>query len=202
MSPPLLGDAQGHYRIHIVGNSGVGKSTVGAQLAEILGVPYISLDALFWKPGWEESSMDEFRQKVETALTAAQNGWVVDGNYINKLGSLLEENETDIIWLDPPLALYLPRLIFRTVRRLLRTGPPCSEGCDERLSQVLFSQESIIWWCLTQHRPARRRETANMARIGLGVGRDVENRKMRRLGGWGRELRAWLADVDRLVKDN
>ena len=110
---------------------------------------------------------------------------------------------TDLIFdsgLDPPLILYLPRLIVRTFLRMFRLRPPCSPGCPEMVSEVFFSKESIIWWCITQHRPVRARERARMAAIGFGVGRNVEGQKMRRIGGWGGELRAWFVDVRRMLQ--
>ena len=43
-------DLQAMARIHIVGASGTGTSTLGAALARRLGYPHIDADALFWKP--------------------------------------------------------------------------------------------------------------------------------------------------------
>ncbi|KAJ7182955.1 hypothetical protein C8R43DRAFT_868626 [Mycena crocata] len=203
--PPLIGDGHGNYRVHLVGNSGkphlIGQlTTVGRQLAAILGVPAISLDAYFWKPGWEQSTNDEMRQKVEQALAKSPNGWVVDGNYRSRIGTFVGDQATDVIWLDPPFLLYLPRLVVRTFLRMFRLQEPCSPGCPEMVWEVFFSKESIIWWCITQHGPVRRRESARFAEIGLGVGSNVQGQKMRRLGGWGGELRAWLIDVQRMLQ--
>jgi hypothetical protein len=156
--------------------------------------------------------------KVGVALANAPNGWVVDGNYTHRIGTIVEDSATDVICahfpctpltddadrlilgLDPPLALYLSRLIWRTFLRLLRLRAPCSPGCPEMVSEVFFSKESIVWWCITQHQPARDRERAKMALIGIGVGSDVDNQKMRRIGGWGAELRAWFNDVKRMLQ--
>ncbi|KAJ7866938.1 hypothetical protein B0H14DRAFT_2347198, partial [Mycena olivaceomarginata] len=198
--PPLVGDAHGNYRVHIVGNSGKPVSTLGRQLADILGLPFISLDALFWKPGWEQSTNDELRSKVEHALAKCPNGWVVDGGFTSKIGTIVEDASTDVIWLDPPLALYLPRIIWRTFLRLLRLEALCSPDCPEMLSEVLFSKESIVWWCITQHRPVRDRENARMAKIGFGIGSDVDGQKMRRIGGWGGELLAWIGEVKCMLR--
>ncbi|KAJ7607227.1 hypothetical protein FB45DRAFT_1062442 [Roridomyces roridus] len=154
--PPLLGDANGRYRIRIVGNCGAGKSTVGKRLADILGVPFISLDALYWNPDWVQSSPSELRKKVAQALAAAPNGWVVDGNYSVKAGTMIDDAETDVIWLDPPLALTLSRVIRRTFLRLLRLVPPCSPGCSERFTEVFFSKSSVVWWCISHHWRLRR----------------------------------------------
>ncbi|KAJ7469582.1 hypothetical protein FB451DRAFT_1255057 [Mycena latifolia] len=198
--PPLIGDAQGRYRVHVVGNCGSGKSTVGKALATLLDVPYICLDTLFWKPGWEKETNEQFRLNVEHALADAPHGWVVDGNYSRRIGTVVEDSATDVIWLDPPLALYFPRLVLRTFLRMLGRAEPCSPGCPERWRDVFFSQESMILWCLTHHALVRRREGTRMTRIGLRDGQRVEGQKMRRMGGWGGELRAWMRDVREMMR--
>ncbi|MER6939714.1 shikimate kinase [Nocardioides sp. NPDC127514] len=45
-------------RVSVVGSSGSGKSTVARRLAETLGVRYVELDALHWRPGWVEEEHD------------------------------------------------------------------------------------------------------------------------------------------------
>ena len=37
-------------KVNVVGTAGCGKSTFGKMLAEKVGVPYIEMDELFWKP--------------------------------------------------------------------------------------------------------------------------------------------------------
>jgi ABC-type bacteriocin/lantibiotic exporter with double-glycine peptidase domain len=39
-------------RIHVIGNSCSGKSTLAGQLARTLEVPFVELDALNWLPNW------------------------------------------------------------------------------------------------------------------------------------------------------
>jgi hypothetical protein len=82
---------------------------------------------------------------------------------------------------------------------MLRLEAPCSPGCPEMLSKLLFSKESIVWWCITRHRLVRDRENARMAQICFGIGSDVDGQKMRRIGGWGGEMRAWVGDVKRML---
>ncbi|KAJ7894799.1 hypothetical protein B0H13DRAFT_2035661 [Mycena leptocephala] len=157
--PPLLGDVMGKYPVHLAGNSGE-TATIGKELASLLTVPFISLDSLCWKPGWQKSTKDEMRHRVEEALADAPTGWVH--------GTIVEDNCTDVICeLDPPLILYLPRIIVRSVLRMLRLREPCNPGCYERFS----------------------------TQIGVDTGSTADGKKMRRIGGWGRELRAWLKDV-------
>ncbi|KAF8967541.1 hypothetical protein BDZ97DRAFT_1903390 [Flammula alnicola] len=200
--PPLLGDGHGRYRVHIVGNSGRSQelSTTGAALAATLGVPFIPLDAIMWKPGWVKTSREEFSAKLRAALDEDERGWVVDGNYDKRGGLVVLEESTDVIWLDPPLAVYFPRIMLRTLLGLLRLTPPCSPGCPERLTEVFFSKKSILWWCLTNHWALRQRNETRMQLIGLGVGSDVERRRMRRFGGWGTDIKEWLKDVAEMVQ--
>ncbi|KIK55625.1 hypothetical protein GYMLUDRAFT_47596 [Collybiopsis luxurians FD-317 M1] len=198
--PPLIGDEEGRFRIRIVGNSGSGKTTLCKELASILNIPALSLDELHWQPGWKETPADELREKVEDFIQQnASRGWVIDGNYSKKGGLIVQERATDVIWLNPPLLLYFPRIIIRTLLRLMRLRPPCRPGCNERFREVFFSKDSIIWWCLTNHRSSFERNSALMEIWGLGVGSRAQ--KMRRLGGWGAELRDWLKSVRELARN-
>jgi adenylate kinase family enzyme len=53
--------------------SGSGATTVGRKLAARLGIPFHELDALYWKPGWVESTADELRAAVEPIV--ATDAW-------------------------------------------------------------------------------------------------------------------------------
>src|SRR5687768_7376450 len=68
-------------KIAVKGTSGAGKSTFAAELAHRLGLAYVELDALHHGPNWSAPSAAEFRARVGSALAAAPQGWVVDGNY-------------------------------------------------------------------------------------------------------------------------
>jgi len=176
------------------------QSTLGIALARILGVPYISMDQIMWKPGWGKTTREEFTARLRILLDQDERGWVADGNYDGRSGLMAFEEATDVIWLDPPLLLYFPRIFWRTSLRLLRIREPCSPGCPERFSEAFFSKESILWWCLSQHRSNRAHNQARMRDIGIGAGKEVTRRRMRRIGGWGKELRTWLEDVEHMVR--
>ncbi|KAF9021331.1 hypothetical protein BDZ89DRAFT_1071562 [Hymenopellis radicata] len=190
--PPLFGDGNGCYKIHISGNSGSGKTTLGRRLSVILGVPHIFLDTLFWEPGWKQTPDDEFQAKLRAAMDACPDGWVIDGDYVRRSGGLVQDNATDTIWLDPPLWFYFPRIVWRTFLRLLGATETCSPGCPERAKEVFFSKESIIWWCLSQHGINRRRNEER---------RKVLGDKMRRIGGTGSELERWIHDVELMSRN-
>ncbi|KAK0451423.1 AAA domain-containing protein [Desarmillaria tabescens] len=171
MNRPLVGDSQGRYRIHIVGNCGTGKSTLAKKLSQILGIPYISLDTIFWRPDWEQTPNEEFQSLVSKTMDDNPNGWIIDGNYQQHIGKLVQNNATDIIWLDPPFLLYFPRVLVRTFLRLFGLGTPCSPGCRESFREVFFSRNSILCWCWWEHRvhsrTGRSPHERNRARSGF-----------------------------------
>ncbi len=102
-------------RIQVMGSSGSGKTTVGLRLAAAFGVPHVELDALFWRPGWQESDTEEFRARVASATEG--DGWVVSGNYTGRLDSALWERAELVVWLDLPLHITVPRQLTRSWRR-------------------------------------------------------------------------------------
>jgi adenylate kinase family enzyme len=105
-------------RVHVVGTSGSGKSTVAAALARRLGVPHVELDALHWLPGWQERPVAEFRAHLSAALV--QSGWVVDGNYAAQSRDLVWAAVDTVVWLDLPRRTVMRQVVQRTARRWLR----------------------------------------------------------------------------------
>lgn len=71
------------------------QSTIAAELAKILGVPYIEVDKLFWNPGWKPSSDEDLRARLSAVLAQCDGGWVVEG--VQDLGSMIPDEATDII---------------------------------------------------------------------------------------------------------
>ena len=76
-------------RVNVKGISGSGKSTFSRQLAERLVVPYLEIDAIHHGPNWTEASAEELQTRVRDFMAGAPDGWVIDGNYENKLGDLV-----------------------------------------------------------------------------------------------------------------
>ena len=50
----------------------------------------------------------------------AGEGWVVDGTYQRKLGTLVLDAADTVVWLDLPIHVWLRRLARRTIRRMAR----------------------------------------------------------------------------------
>jgi adenylate kinase family enzyme len=43
-------------RVMVMGSSGSGKSTFARRLSDLTGIPGVSIDALYWKPGWTRTN--------------------------------------------------------------------------------------------------------------------------------------------------
>jgi adenylate kinase family enzyme len=133
--------------------SGNGKTTLGRELARRLEVPFHELDALHHEAGWTEATADVLRARVEPLV--AEDAWVVDGAYRGKLGDLVLERAELVVWLDLPLRVWLPRLLRRTVRRVVRREELWN-GNRETLRNVLLSRDSLIVYAFRAHFRHRR----------------------------------------------
>jgi len=102
-------------RVVVVGMSGSGKSTLATELARLLRCTHVELDALFWKPDWQEAEQSEFLAAVEAATAGGR--WIVSGNYWNRLSTTLWARADTVVWLDLPMWLVQRRVVLRTVRR-------------------------------------------------------------------------------------
>ena len=121
-------------RILIVGSCAAGKSTLGAALAERLGLPLVHLDQQYWRPGWVKPSTEEWRAQVQELVSA--ESWVMDGNYGGTLDIRLPRADM-VVLLDQPRRLTLYRA-FR--RRMLRNRVDDLEGSPERITW-----EFLLW---------------------------------------------------------
>ena len=163
-------------RIAVVGTTCAGKTTVAKRLAELHGVPHVELDALHWGPGWSEPTAEDFRARVEEALSV--ENWVADGAYHGKLGALVLDRAELIVWLDPPLTTVLRRLGSRTVRRV-RSGEELWGGNRETWRGTFFSRDSLFLWVLKTHRPRRARYEERLAQHNV-----VRLRSDGEIGAW------------------
>ena len=100
-------------RVVVTGLAGSGKSTFCRDLAEKTGLPTVSLDLHFWKPGWTEPTPGEWRAKQADVL--AGNSWIADGNYHETLPLRLELCDTVIV-MDTPWLRCFGRALVRGIR--------------------------------------------------------------------------------------
>lgn len=117
-------------RVLVMGCSGSGKSTFAMALAARLGLPYVSLDALFWQPGWVEPDKAEFAAKV--VAQAQKPSWVIDGSYKNHAGELRRERADAVFWFDLPRRACLAGALKRVATSYGRVRADMAPGCPEQ----------------------------------------------------------------------
>jgi adenylate kinase family enzyme len=174
-------------RVWIIGISGSGKTTLAADLARRLGVPHVELDAMHHGPDWAEPDLEQFRADV--AAVVAGDGWVIDGGYQRKLGTVVPDAADTLIWLDLPLHVSMLRTTRRSIGRVLRRTELWN-GNRETLRALFWGRESLLGWSITQHRKYERSLPELFATPGY------EGKRILRLRS-ARSVRAWLATVPR-----
>ncbi len=91
-------------RIAVIGNAGGGKSTLARRLATRRALPYVEIDAVLWRPGWQLAPTDLYEAEHDRLI--AQDGWVIDG--LGRMDSLDPRlrRATEIILIDLPLWMH------------------------------------------------------------------------------------------------
>jgi adenylate kinase family enzyme len=172
-------------RVRVVGTSGSGKTTFAGRLAAALGVPHLELDAVFWDADWTKRDQEEARALIRAFVSAADRGWVTDGNWTVGTAGLLDDADA-FVWLDYPRRTVMPRVVRRTLRRgLLRTE--LWHGNREDLRNVLNPdpEENVVLWSWTSHARVRVRYSTLATESAIPV---IRLRSPR-------EARRWLASL-------
>lgn len=146
-------------RIHIMGSSCSGKSTLAARLAAELGLDLVDMDAINWLPNWvglNATDPDEFDRRLHEAT--AGEGWVVAGSYTRHSQRVFWPRLDTVVWLDLPLSLLLRRVIARSWRRWRTKELLWGTNYEEFWPQLAVwrKEDSLIWWIITSYERRRR----------------------------------------------
>ncbi len=136
-------------RISVIGSGG--KSTLSKAIATKTGLAYIELDALHWKPNWEESSAEELKDKITAAIDAAPDGWIADGQYWSKIDDHLLREVDMVIWLDLPWRVGFWRMLKRSFRRAWDKNKICGDNTESW--RKMLSRDSLWWYWVTHRKP-------------------------------------------------
>jgi len=145
-------------RIAIVGGSGAGKTTLGRELAKLVGGVFVEVDAIQHRAGWSKASSEEIRAGIHQALEG-RDRWVIDGTCEREVGNFISGTAEVIVWLDLPLAVKLVRLLRRSWRRV-RGREVLWNGNVETWRDVFVGRDSVVAHPLRTHFRHRRRMLA------------------------------------------
>jgi adenylate kinase family enzyme len=180
-------------RIHILGASGSGTSTLGAALAARLGHPHIDADTLFWMttdPPFTTRRPTEERHALLLRSLPIAGQWVFSGSALKWASSL--EPAYDLIvflWLDPSARMERLRR-----RQAMRYGARIEAGGDMAAATADFlgwakaydsagpEQRSLVLheaWLASQTAPVLRLDSAAPVQELLAsvLSRDSVNRR-------------------------
>lgn len=86
-------------RILVIGCPGAGKSFLSKQLGEILNLPVVHLDCLYWNADKTSIGQEQLLERILPYLKG--DSWIVDGNYHRTLKVRLKY-ATDVFFLKLP----------------------------------------------------------------------------------------------------
>lgn len=144
----------GCNRILILGRTGSGKTTLARELAAVLGVPHVELDALYFGPNFSTVPLPVLRERTRAAI--AGDRWVTDGNK-RAVRDLVWPRADTIIWLDYPLSVSLWRLGKRALWRTSVLKAQAAEAGEKTgLPGKLISGAKGVLTALRSHMGQRR----------------------------------------------
>ena len=154
-------------RIHVIGNSCSGKSTLAEQIGAAMDLPVVELDGLNWLPNWvglNATDPEALRERIREATQGDQ--WVLAGSYAEYCADTCWPRLQTMIWLDMPRWRLIPRVLRRSWRRWHTQeqlwGTTNTESFFKQL-MVWRGEDSLVGWIWTQAERKRRRTLAMMS---------------------------------------
>jgi adenylate kinase family enzyme len=134
-------------RIAIVGCGGSGKTRLAHQLATLLDLPVIHLDAIHYDPDWQPLEQEVFASRQRELVAAPR--WLIEGNYAGTLPIRLEAADT-VIFLELPA---LTCLLGIAQRRWRYRGGQHKDGVYDRIT---WDFVKYVWGYRKTMRPRMR----------------------------------------------
>lgn len=130
-------------KVAVFGNTGGGKSTLSAQLAEVKGLPLYVLDKIQYKAGGEKVSQSVYRTTHDQILR--EEAWVIDGfGCIETLWERLKTADT-LVYLDLPLYIHFAWVTKRMVTGFVQLPSGWPEGSPILKSSL--NSYRTLWLC-------------------------------------------------------
>jgi adenylate kinase family enzyme len=108
-------------KIAVTGPAGAGKSRLADELGRLLGLRVLHLDAMFWKPGWVATPLEEFEAMQRRELDT--DSWIVEAQFDDMLPDWVEAADT-VVFVDVSPVRCLWRVGRRRLNRHESVGAP------------------------------------------------------------------------------
>jgi adenylate kinase family enzyme len=128
----------GVQRVAVVGCPGSGKSRLSRQLAELLDIPIVHLDDLYWHRGWGRTPEADWQQIVRAMTDDPQ--WLIDGNFLSTL-ELRAARAQVVVFLD----LMPSRCLFNVLRRHVRRRLGERDSLPRRIREAGDRPSVPLW---------------------------------------------------------
>lgn len=158
-------------RIHILGASGVGTTTLGGSLSAALDVPLVDSDTLFWlptEPPFTTRRPEQERQAMLHASLPVEGHWVFSGSAI-RWATALEACYDLIVFLQVAPAVRMRRLRERELARYgdrVRAGGDLATASAEFLDWAAsYDRGDTSRRSLAAHEAWLARQTAQILRL-------------------------------------
>ena len=119
-------------KVIVIGCPGSGKSTLSKKLNQIIGIPVVHLDMLYWNSDRTIVDKEIFLRKQLSTIQKKE--WIMDGNYASTMELRLQACDT-VIFLDYPIDVCLNGIKER--RGKVRTDMPWTEKEDEEDAEFI-----------------------------------------------------------------
>lgn len=133
------------------------------KIAQLIGVPHIELDAVFWLPEWKEKLLEQFREDVSSILNENTGGWVFDGNY-GRVRDLILPLADTVVWLRLPFWVVFWNLFKRTISRA-RNKEILWDSNRESWQKAFFRVDSLFLYVIKNWKRYTRKITQDLNEI-------------------------------------
>ena len=183
-------------RIHVIGNSASGKSTLAKRLARVLDADFVELDALNWLPGWvglNATNPDELERRFAQATRG--DAWVAAGSYRAFAQRTFWSRLDTVVWLDLAVPLLVWRVLRRSWRRWRTRELLWGTNVERFWPQLALwrGDDSLVYWIVSAQRRKRRSALADMANPEWAHIRFVRLRSVAEVEAFVRDVESSLA---------
>lgn len=123
-------------RVLVIGCPGAGKTYFSKKLGQIINLPVIHMDNLYWREDKTSVSHEELIEKLLPYLK--QDAWIIDGNYHRTLEMRLPY-ATDVFFLDIPREECIAGILERIEKP--RDDIPWVESKEDAMELIAWTED-------------------------------------------------------------